>query len=72
MFRGEKADRIVMYNPDAIAEWIYRKYPKYFSEAKNRTDLELALSTVMPSVTPVCFDTMYTGAQPSVVFFFCL
>lgn len=66
VFRGEKADRIVMYNPDAIAEWIYRKYPQYFTEAKKRTGLELALSTVMPSVTPVCFGTMYTGAQPSV------
>ena len=24
---GEKAERVIMYNPDAIAEWIYRKYP---------------------------------------------
>ena len=24
------------------------------------------MSTVMPSVTPVCFGTMYTGAQPKV------
>ena len=25
-FNGEKVDRIVMYNPDAIGEWIYKKY----------------------------------------------
>lgn len=24
------------------------------------------MKTVMPSVTPVCFGTMYTGAQPEV------
>ena len=31
-----------------------------------RTDLEVRYETVMPSVTPVCFGTMYTGAQPEV------
>ena len=66
VFDGEKADRIVMYNPDAIAEWIYRKYPDYLINVKKNTDKEIYLSTVMPSVTPVCFGTMYTGAQPSV------
>ena len=66
VFNGEKADRIVMYNPDAVAEWIYRKYPDYFKNVKSNTEKEIYLSTVMPSVTPVCFGTMYSGAQPSV------
>ena len=64
--QGEKCDRILMYNPDAIAQWIYRKYPALMQEAAGRTDLEVPLQTVMPSVTPVCFGTMYTGAQPAV------
>ena len=63
---GACADRIFMYNPDAIAEWIYRKYASLCDIAKERTELELPLCTVMPSVTPVCFGTMYTGAQPAV------
>ncbi len=63
---GKKTDRIFMYNPDAIAQWIYKKYPALFVEAVKRTELELPLCTVMPSVTPVCFGTMYTGAQPAV------
>lgn len=66
VFNGEKADRVLMYNPDAIAEWIYRKYPILFAEVTDRTDLQLPLRTVMPSVTPVCFGTMYTGVQPEV------
>lgn len=66
VFDGEKADRVVMYNPDAIAQWIYQKYPDYLKSVKSNTDKEIYLSTVMPSVTPVCFGTMYTGAQPSV------
>ena len=65
-FGGEKADRIFMYNPDAIAQWIYEKYPHLFQNAVERSDIELPYQTVMPSVTPVCFGTMYTGAQPAV------
>ena len=63
---GKKADRIFMYNPDAIAQWIREKYPQLLSEVGNRTELSLPYCTVMPSVTPVCFGTMYTGAQPEV------
>ena len=66
VFGGEKADRIFMYNPDAIAAWLYEKYPHLFKEAKPRIELELPLRSPMPSVTPVCFSTMYSGAQPSV------
>ena len=64
---GEKpVDRIFMYNPDAIAEWIYQKYPHLLKEMTSHTEIEVNFETVMPSVTPVCFGTMYTGAQPSV------
>jgi hypothetical protein len=65
-FAGKKADRIFMYNPDAIAEWVFRKYPSLLEPAVKRGDLEVPFCSVMPSVTPVCFGTMYTGAQPSV------
>ena len=30
---GRKADRVFMYNTDAIAEWIYKKYNDFFTEA---------------------------------------
>ena len=66
MFEGRKADRIFMYNPDAIAQWIYEKYPHLMKEAIAKTELAVPFCTVMPSVTPVCFGTMYTGAQPCV------
>ena len=65
-FGKEKADRIFMYNPDAIAEWIYRKYPGLCKAASDCAGIEIPLASVMPSVTPVCFGTMYTGAQPAV------
>ena len=64
--KGQKADRIFMYNPDAVAQWLFEKYPHFFKEVTDRTDLQVPMCTVMPSVTPVCFGTMYTGAQPAV------
>jgi len=66
IFGGKKADRVVMYNPDAAAQWIMEKYPAFCRSAVNRADVKLPLCSVMPSVTPVCFGTMYTGAQPAV------
>ena len=65
-FGGEAADRVFMYNPDAIGEWVYKKYPELLREMTAHTELEVNYETVMPSVTPVCFGTMYTGAQPAV------
>ena len=65
-FSGEKCDRIVMYNPDAIAFWIYKKYrEKYFSKLENAADLMLPMLSVFPPVTPACFGSMYSGLQPS-------
>ena len=64
VFGGERADRIVMYNPDAIAQWIYEKYPEYLKNATNFNAKKVYLAAVMPSVTPVCFGTMYTGHSP--------
>ena len=65
-FAGKGADRIFMYNPDAVAQWICEKYPAYLPEVKAHTEQEMPFCTVMPSVTPGCFGTMYTGAQPKV------
>ena len=59
-------DRILMYNPDAIALWLYQKYTQLYLPVSKHTQLCLPLASVMPSVTPVCFGTMYTGAQPQV------
>ena len=66
VFDGGKADRVVMYNPDAIAQWVAQKYAHLLPQTAAFGEIEIPLCTVMPSVTPVCFGTMYTGAQPAV------
>jgi len=61
-----RVDRIFIYNPDAIAMWLYQKYTEWFNPVVRNTQLPMPLQSVMPSVTPVCFGTMYTGAEPAV------
>ena len=63
---GKKADRVVLYNPDAVALWIYQKYTEKFTDAALCSDLALPMLSVMPSVTPVCFASMYSGVMPDV------
>lgn len=57
-------DRMFVYNPDAIAMWIYEKYAAWFQPAEERSDLKLEMLSVFPSVTPVCFASMYSGLLP--------
>ena len=63
---GRKPDRAVLYNPDAVALWLYQKYTEMFTDAAIRSDLAIPMLSVMPSVTPVCFASMYTGVMPDV------
>ena len=61
---GRKIDRAVIYNPDAVALWLYEKYNKKFVPAEECSDISIPLRSVMPSVTPVCFASMYSGVLP--------
>lgn len=61
---SDRADKAVLYNPDAVAWWLYEKYPQYFEKAENCSAMRTRLTSVMPSVTPVCFASMYTGIMP--------
>ena len=65
-FGKKKADRIFMYNPDAIALWLYQKYTVLFEKAFIQSHIQIPLLSIMPTVTPVCFASMYTGAMPDV------
>ena len=61
---NKKIDRTIIYNPDAVALWLYGKYPELFTDAAINSDLAIPMLSVMPSVTPVCFASMYTGLMP--------
>ncbi len=65
-FGTATADRAFLYNPDAVALRLYQKYTDLFSPAMEVSDLAVPMLSVMPSVTPVCFATMYSGVIPDV------
>ncbi len=61
---SKRISRAVIYNPDAVALWLYKKYNDKFEPAEMVSDLTIPLRSVMSSVTPVCFASMYSGVQP--------
>ena len=61
---GKPVERALLYNPDAIALWLYQKYTHLFAEVIQNSQMALPVYSVMPSVTPVCFASMYTGLNP--------
>lgn len=61
---GKLPDRVFIYNPDAVAMWLWQKYTELYTEMLVRTEMTLPVYTVMPSVTPVCFGSMYSGLMP--------
>ena len=64
-FNGEKADRIFMYNPDAIGSWLYEKYPNLLKATVTATDIVMPVHSEQPTVTPVNFASMYSGLKPA-------
>ena len=63
-FGSKKIDRVFMYNPDAIAMWLFQKHTALFEKTLISSDIQLPMLSVMPTVTPVCFASMYTGTMP--------
>lgn len=58
-------DRVFVYNPDAIGEWIAEGHQKELKPVIDRADLTENLSAVYPPITPVCFASMYSGLRPA-------
>ena len=61
-----QVDRILFFSPDAIGRWLLKKYHDRFRPALEVAPLEQPLDSVYPSVTPVCYATMFSGAMPQV------
>lgn len=60
---GKGVDRVVVFNPDAIGEWIAKKYGEILSDMWS-SNLLVSMKSVIPPKTPVCFGSIYTGATP--------
>lgn len=63
---GKQIDRVLFFSPDAIGKWLFERYADEFAPVLSYLPVKTELQSVMPSVTPVCYATMLSGAMPSV------
>ena len=62
----EKVDRCLIYAPDAVGLKMYQNFRSLFDAVLTHAPLAVPLSSVIPPITPVCFASMFTGAQPRI------
>jgi len=62
---GKPLGRCLIYAPDAIGTQLLFRFPKEIAVARRFAPLQVELDSVLPTVTPVCFASMFTGAPPA-------
>ena len=64
MFGGEAAERCLFFSPDAVGAKIVDMYKEDTDSLNDIYSHKIELSSIMPSVTPVCYATMISGTMP--------
>ena len=64
-FNGLDAQKCLVFAPDAIGNHLYELHPSLFAPVAEVAPLEVSLQSVVPPVTPTCFASMFTGAEPA-------
>lgn len=63
---GARLQRTLLFCPDAIGDVLHQDFPQDFAALAGQADVKVSCTTVLPSVTPVCFGSIFTGAMPDV------
>lgn len=61
---GELVSKALLFAPDAIGEWLYQANINEFSYVKKIAPIEVEIQSMVPSKTPVCYGSMFTGMTP--------
>ena len=61
-----KTERAVLFCADALGEAQRQHFPDPFARIEKIAGFRLRSVSVMPSVTPVCYGSIFSGASPSV------
>lgn len=62
---GKPVQRTLIFCPDAIGKVQFDHWPNDFAPLVKEVDYLMTGTNVLPSVTPVCFSTIFTGASPA-------
>jgi acyl-CoA thioesterase FadM len=63
---GRTVTKALVFAADAIGAHLVRSYPEAFEPVARHAPTSIEACAVMPSVTPVCFASMFTGALPEI------
>jgi hypothetical protein len=59
-------EKCLVYAPDAVGLEMYQNFRSLFDAVLKHAPIAVPLCSVIPPITPVCFASMFTGAQPRV------
>ncbi|MDX2495356.1 MAG: hypothetical protein QNK27_10375 [Desulfuromusa sp.] len=57
-------EKCLVYAPDAVGLQMYQDFRSLFDVVLRHAPIAVPLCAVIPPITPVCFASMFTGAQP--------
>jgi len=60
-----KKTKALIYCPDAFGLHALKRYPHLHQKIKSLSTHEISLRSMMPSVTPVCFASLFSGLAPA-------
>ena len=63
---GQKVEKLLLFAPDAVGIHLWERFPEKLAAVEALAPVRVPTRVVMPSVTPVCFASMFSGALPEV------
>ncbi len=66
IFNGQAVQKCLIYAPDALGLFLLQDFYNEFNQVKKVAPVTADLESVMPTVTPVCFASMFSGALPEI------
>ena len=61
-----KTEKVLLFCADAMGEHQRKNFPEIFERIEKVSSFRFLSTSVMPSVTPVCYGTIFSGAAPCV------
>jgi predicted AlkP superfamily phosphohydrolase/phosphomutase len=59
-------EKALIFCPDAVGEDQRARFPELLDRVKKLAGFQYSCAAVMPSVTPVCYGSIFSGASPAV------
>ena len=62
---SKKLEKCLIFAPDALGLHLQAQLPEMFQDLQAQSSVSVNLLAELPSVTPVCFASMYSGLAPN-------